>query len=461
MPRRTLSAIVLAAIVIPSLAVAQPTERREIKPPVVRVWSVDITGQPDNVPGAYEVIRDRATQPMQRMADFNDGCGGAPNVEWRDCRPNWPDGFSDRSWPVAYVRGATMDIALARFRVRNANLDQATVVGSVDLGNGNTFEFRKAAVPQVGNELVADNLTASGPLPNEVGFLEPMRITWTVIKNGVTFEAGTSDITVYLLYARPMVPLYLTQVDFTTHGARGKSVEQEVVDGVWSMFTPRQLMRRELDPRVGTISHNGVILRYWTTWDLLSKDAQLFRCPGVWDTPTLLRVTIGRCGGWAQFMDDALALHGIAAPMVGVATRPGFPTGPAGSQLMLIKNWSFGTPSGAGDFPYIRTVEIRTSPAGVVTVAAVGPQNEVDDAPGSPGQENPNPPGYFAVGDHAVVLYNGKIYDPSYGTGPFNDIMEWARASIDGYARYRDAVQVMPNGAVRVKRRFEAHRGIP
>jgi len=45
-----------------------------------------------------------------------------------------------------------------------------------------------------------------------------------------------------------------------------------------------------------------------------------------------------------------------------------------------------------------------------------------------------NPPGYFGVGDHAVVVYSGKIYDPSYGTGTFDDIRAWAVASLDGFA---------------------------
>ena len=47
----------------------------------------------------------------------------------------------------------------------------------------------------------------------------------------------------------------------------------------------------------------------------------------------------------------------------------------------------------------------------------------------------PNPPGWFAVGDHAIAGYDGKLYDPSYGSGPFDDIRAWAIASLAGYAR--------------------------
>jgi hypothetical protein len=38
-----------------------------------------------------------------------------------------------------------------------------------------------------------------------------------------------------------------------------------------------------------------------------------------------------------------------------------------------------------------------------------------------------------AFGDHALVRYDGKYYDPSYGTGPFDSLVEWEDASIDGF----------------------------
>jgi len=50
--------------------------------------------------------------------------------------------------------------------------------------------------------------------------------------------------------------------------------------------------------------------------------------------------------------------------------------------------------------------------------------------PGIPGQDNPDPPGFF--GNHYVVKLLGRIYDPSYGGIPYATEKEHEDASIDG-----------------------------
>jgi len=52
------------------------------------------------------------------------------------------------------------------------------------------------------------------------------------------------------------------------------------------------------------------------------------------------------------------------------------------------------------------------------------------DQPGIPGQGNSNPLGAFE--NHYIVKYNGKIYDASYGAGPFNTENDHENAAIDG-----------------------------
>ena len=89
------------------------------------------------------------------------------------------------------------------------------------------------------------------------------------------------------------------------------------------------------------------------------------------------------------------------------------------------------------EYPIPRTTPLRTDPFTVDVFyvknwdlssankwAAID-QNDVA------AQNNANPLAVF--NDHAVVLYNGKIYDPSYGTGPFNTLVDWEDASVDGY----------------------------
>ena len=57
--------------------------------------------------------------------------------------------------------------------------------------------------------------------------------------------------------------------------------------------------------------------------------------------------------------------------------------------------------------------------------------NDVTDQNGASGQGNPNPPGGF--GNHFIVQYGGKYYDPSYGNGPYNTQAGWENASLDGF----------------------------
>lgn len=200
----------------------------------------------------------------------------------------------------------------------------------------------------------------------------------------------------------------------------------------------------------------------WTPWSFLTQMAGQYRCVVVPTTEMTLQEAVGLCGGWAVFMRDSLAVHGIATVKASVSSLPGFPRGPAGARSMLIKNWSFSaTPTGAGNFPYETVVDHLVDATGRISGVYIGTP-QFTDKPGLPGQGNENPPGFFDVGDHAVVTYGGEIYDPSYGTGPFPDIVSWAMASLDGYARVTTSPPLpLPGGGAQVRSTFEAHRGVP
>ena len=60
------------------------------------------------------------------------------------------------------------------------------------------------------------------------------------------------------------------------------------------------------------------------------------------------------------------------------------------------------------------------------------------------------------------MVYNGKIYDPSYGTGPFDNIKQWANASLDGYLmEVSEVTENLPEGTKRSTVTFAAHKGVP
>ena len=49
-------------------------------------------------------------------------------------------------------------------------------------------------------------------------------------------------------------------------------------------------------------------------------------------------------------------------------------------------------------------------------------------------QGNDNP--YSRFQDHSLVQINNKVYDPSYGTGPFNTFSDWEVASIASFGAF-------------------------
>jgi len=98
-------------------------------------------------------------------------------------------------------------------------------------------------------------------------------------------------------------------------------------------------------------------------------------------TAGLLANGDGRCGAWARFLRDVLGAQRISATVRGIKTK---------------------------DMP-------GATGYGFVVKATI------------PGQGNPSPPTVFA--DHAVVTYDTRIYDPSYGRA-YNTLIAWEDASL-------------------------------
>lgn len=64
------------------------------------------------------------------------------------------------------------------------------------------------------------------------------------------------------------------------------------------------------------------------------------------------------------------------------------------------------------------------------------------ELPGASGQGNTDPRSEFE--NHAIVKYNGKYYDPSYGSSIANDANSWETPALDGFGsilRYIDVLK--------------------
>ena len=427
---------------------------------VARVWVKEVDFDERNA------LQDRGGAAARRIADFPAGCPVPRDaIEWKDCVPAFPNGRTEKNWPVVAVRGTKLELdhVLIAVSPGAGRLKKATVRGTAVV-RGRTLKWKtRAPVDENGGVLDTGRMVSDRALPGTVTHVNDMTITWTVSVGGKVLNAGPSGHPVYVVYDTPTATLYLSLVDLTTRAANGRGTAGSVVSRIWRDFKGRAIHPRSLDPVTGAVTVNPGVLQYWTPWTLLDDYIALggaLVCGPNAGTAGILRTSVGRCGSWAQLFADTLGMHGIPATDHAVDDYAGFPTGPAGSDMMLIKAWTFGRRGGAGAFPYRTEVVIPAMGA-----RAFGALREVDDAPGVPGQGSavvPNPPGWFSVGDHAVDTYNGKIYDPSYGTGPFNTIRAWAKASLAGYATLSRVVfgPAAPGGA-RTVWTIRAHKGVP
>ena len=164
-------------------------------------------------------------------------------------------------------------------------------------------------------------------------------------------------------------------------------------------------------------------------------------------TQGLLENGDARCGGWSLFFIDILKTQGIYNASVGeincfsgldatnsillplaesnilrqdalniqrVPLNTQFPS------FFFVKRWQISPNTFAKELSLRTRFDTRHT-------------ESIDiDLIGSPAQGiNDNPQPFFF--DHAVVVYNNKIYDPSYGTMVCSSLQEWQNLSIDGF----------------------------
>ena len=324
-----------------------------------------------------DVIADRVGNAPLTIKDFQ-ACGTAGDAQWVDCSPAFPDGTPEKAWPVVFERGTKVTFSEVHLKVKNPapDLGGSIITGTTTVG-GVTLTFTSDPVTPAGGEFVIKNLTSDNALPNAVNHF-PMTISWTVKHYTTTYSAGSSTIPIYLTLADPGYAPYLSLEALTSAAAADQTTESGVFDSIWANVFSAQgasalhIHPQHLDPASGTVTPDTETLQYWTPWTLASDYIYLDRdetCSHR-STPELLEYLISRCGDWANFMANTMAVQGIntvdspdvLSPKV-PGTFPKFPDAapPRGARilvrLMLIKNWIWPGPTTGGDpnFPYLTT----------------------------------------------------------------------------------------------------------
>lgn len=409
--------------------------------------------------GAVPVVEDRANAPDQTITEVGGGSCASPSDEWVSCTPG---ASPSKDWPVLAQRGRPL--AIDTLTIGNCipcAVHHGTLIGKVSLSNNGKMQFKRSDVNLVPGQstVTVHDLTSADHLPNHAG-VQHVSITWTILRpHKRELRLGTTKLLVYVTLGPPpsdlgfkvsghgveTIPDELTIVGLASEGAEGASSDQAALTGIWGLYSKSDrdgLHRLDLDPGSGSIT-TGEPLRFWyPNWSLIAQLAGTYApeaCPT--NVLVLLQTGTGTCNSFADLLVAMLKVEGIGASVTAPNLLNGWAS-PHGAAFLLVGNWSWGSrPRRPFDpsFPYADsfTYSGPTVTPGSTTVSYFG----------APAQNNPKPPGMWSTGsflgyglgaDHALVKLDdgGKIYDPSYGTGPFANINAWSRASIVGWAYF-------------------------
>ncbi|MBL7807281.1 MAG: hypothetical protein JNN28_05690 [Saprospiraceae bacterium] len=295
----------------------------------------------------------------------------------------------------------------------------------------------------------------SAPFPaNKVDFYEPFDIVWYISNSpsGPWIAAGKSSNPLYITYAAtPFSPQILHSVIYYgCKNAKGLTNANSIVDNIYNgTFAGRTVPRKD-NPTKSAMS-------YWAP----DEDPVQYYNGEYFYTHHLLKWENGRCGSWAYFFYDMILFQGILGAEVSEVLYLPDPTNHV-DQFKFDRNKFFGAaasdvetriagmpvPVDINSLPRIFFVkdfdlnsnkfykwnrEWMTIP-GIGTNPVTLPNGNVLNfapKPGDSAQGNNDPMSTFQ--NHGIVKYNGKYYDPSYGTSITGSKNEWETNALIGF----------------------------
>jgi hypothetical protein len=392
---------------------------------------------------------------------------GAGRV-WRSClnKPGEPTTGPTLDWPVVTAAGTA--VAFRDVQVwlpaHDKAITDAKLAGAATItvgGEARADELEAASLSAPASDTGKPvnvpfvRFAASGDLTARPG-RATLKVAWTLDGRSI----GTTTSLVYVAPAGPFATVtgssghlytsiqpYLSLVELAVDlpPAAFASPRAEFT-ALFAKFTGLSVHREALNPVAGTVSpEGGAGLGYYRAgWTWKGQVTGSYdRYPGAscgTDAATdLLADGNDHCGQWADFLGETAAVDGITSVPFGL----GFKGSPYDNRnkAMLVGKWTF-----SKSMTYRYTLHPHGTDYHQVTAP---PQFG-----GAAGQgPNPRSPGYFALGDHALVAFDGDVWDPSYGkafsaAGPLTKISGknpcsgagltalgcWARYSIAGYA---------------------------
>jgi hypothetical protein len=326
--------------------------------------------------GGHTVLRDDGT--------------AYPSPAWKDTNLDGDaDDAQDHKFPIAFTRDTPWRVSEAIVRLEPPDVVVGPVTLTMTSPGKPTIESESLSIA-AGMQFSSDHSLDS--LPNTVDYHAALPITWK-LDFGCDGKPNTKSFTTrhpyYVTLGHPTVQLHHTILHIGCKNAKSKSSVDDVVAGIWSEYTDRDVRRVD-----------GVQLKYWNPPIDSDTDPVNGADP---DYAEVLKrpAANGQCGSWAFQFRACLRVHGLTDGRVNRVLGPQGING-----MMLVKNWQF-PEAGSGScegYNFIYDSDISTPEL---------EHADVIDLAGVPGQGNQNPPGAFV--NHFVVIRKGTVYDPSYG----------------------------------------------
>jgi hypothetical protein len=277
--------------------------------------------------------------------------------------------------------------------------------------------------------------------PNKVDFYEPFEITWYISRSetGPWIEVGKSQNPLYITYGQVPVgnfSFFHSLIYYGCKNAKGLTSPNDIVDNMYIQTFSSLVLPRRDNPTKPAMS-------YWAWPETPGQPQPVVEC---FSAQNLLKWENGRCSAWSEFFRLMIELQGINGAVsaevkyslnqaivnkfsIDVQDFFEFEAINVIPELVgqiLVNDWNIVS-------TYFYTHDYEWTPIGTPSPVTIANGNILNNAAltGVPAQGNENPESTF--NNHDIIKYNGKYYDPSYGTSIKNSKDEWENGALSGF----------------------------
>ena len=330
--------------------------------------------------------------------------------------PHWLDKNGDgdtidtgeHDYSVAYTRNTKPKLK-ALFKVPGLPSD---ITLKMRAKGSDSIETPEVTAQISGADVTFPVTESSNAWPNTVKFYNrddatAFKLDWEIEVGGAWSKVDETKHQVYLTLADPGTTMRQETLFYlSAKNADGKTTAAASFTEIWNEFTDRNVKRID-----------AVQMKYW---DPASSTLGSTVAAMLADTNAN-----GNCDAWAQLLKgtcDAIGVGGTSRIEIESLDRcdTGYslPPDTTGRGGLLVKDWTFNAGS---------------APSSCAPYTHLWQTAELTDETGAAAQGNANPHSEFV--NHFIVKYDGKYYDPSYGTGSFANQAAWENASLGGFIK--------------------------